>query len=66
MLNEHTSSKSKKDKQKLEDERKEALDRYFKSIEPYMLMFFCFFVIPDMVARFEASDKSADEDTHRN
>jgi hypothetical protein len=66
MSNEHTFSKSKKAKQKTEDEMKESFDSYLKSIEPYILLYFCFIVIPDMLARFEASDKLADENAGRN
>jgi hypothetical protein len=49
-----------------DEEAKECFNSYMKAIEPYLLLFFCFFVIPDMLARFEASSKSPGENANPN
>ncbi len=66
MSNEQTFSKLKGRKGEEEDKMKASFDNYLKFIEPYLLLFFCYFVIPDMLARFEASDRLSDENAGQN
>jgi hypothetical protein len=49
-----------------EKELEEAFDRYVKSIEPLVLLFWRLCVVPKIIADLEDHYKSADEHTDRN
>ena len=51
---------------KREKDVKEGFERYLKSIEPLVLLFWCLFVVPEIIAGLEDHDKVADEHTDRN
>jgi hypothetical protein len=53
-------------KLKREQEMEEEFERYLKSIEPLVLIWWCLFVVPKMIADLEDHYKSADEHPGRN
>ena len=53
-------------KLKREQELEEEFERYLKSIEPLILIWWGLFVVPKIIAGLEDHYKSADEHTGRN
>ena len=51
---------------KREQEMEDEFERYLKSIEPLVLLFWCLFVVPKVIAGLEDHDESTDEHTARN
>jgi len=53
-------------KLKREQELEEEFERYLKSIEPLVLIWWCLFMVPGIIAGLEDHYKAADEHTGRN
>jgi hypothetical protein len=51
---------------KRKQEMEEEFERYLKSIEPLILLWWCLFVVPEIIAGLEDHYKSPDEHTGRN